>query len=73
MIIFFVVKGNKIRFITDHFSNYGIIGKKIVKETDPDGGRPATGDNSPILPITLLAVVSLSTIAVLIKKRKKVK
>ncbi len=64
------VADDKITFITDHFSNYGIIGKVEADNSDASDGAPSTGENSPILPIVLVAFASGTALIILGQKRK---
>jgi hypothetical protein len=66
-IIPFTQNGNKVTFITDHFSNYGIIG------TPKEQSNPRMGDNSLIVPLGVLGTIALIIVifpVVLMKKRK---
>lgn len=59
------INGNEISFITDHFSNYGIIGKPIKN------ALPVTGEDMPYIPyILVLTLLSAIVLIVLMKRRK---
>lgn len=66
-------------FVTDHFSDYGVIGKvKVTPPTPPTPTPPTpvlpkTGDNAPLLPVAVVMLLSAITIVVLLKRRIKLK
>jgi|GEM_PF-4891233 Listeria-Bacteroides repeat domain (List_Bact_rpt). len=64
--------GKEISFITNHFSYYGIIGTPIKKTNS--NHTPKTGDNTPVIPLMVLSILTfLSSVilAVVTKKRKQ--
>lgn len=80
------VKDGMITFVTDHFSNYGVIGK--VKSIDPGDNNsnngntkspqtrdnsPQTGDSSAVLLFMLMMLASGTALVILSKKRKVLK
>lgn len=60
------VKDGKIVFVTDHFSYYGVVGKAETAGS----GTPQTGDNTPVLPLTLL-VLAFGTVLVILGEKRK--
>jgi len=66
-IIPFERNGDEVSFITEHFSNYGIIGTPVKSD---DGNQTNTGDTTPVIPYAIIGAISLLIVFAVNKKRK---